>query len=94
MPSVLDYQSNSFGRGRSWSADNGAPCDTGWDSYTSGWAGVKCNKLDGRITSVDAGEMGVSVPDIQGDISGWEALTEAEYMCDAAQRPVLHHVRS
>ena len=63
---------------RSWSASNGAPCD-----YTSGWAGVGCN-VWGRITRVDAGEMerlGVSRTGIRGDISGWEVLTEAEYMC-------------
>ena len=66
--------------GRSWAASS-EPCGTGWDSYGSGWRGVKCNREGGRVTRVDNDHMGVPWGEIRGDVSGWGALTEAQYMC-------------
>ena len=65
----------SHAGGRSWAASS-EPCGTGWDSYGSGWRGVKCSKEGGRVTKV-----GQSGGEIRGDVSGWGALTEAQYMC-------------
>ena len=66
--------------GRSW-ATSSEPCGTGWNSYDSGWRGVKCNREGGRVTKVDKDDMGVPRGGIRGDVSGWGALTEAQIMC-------------
>ena len=29
------------------------PCGAGWDSYSSGWAGVKCDAEGGRVTGLN-----------------------------------------
>jgi len=67
--------------GRSWSSTSAEPCSTGWDSYGSGWQGVKCNREGGRVTKVDCDDMGVPYKEIRGDVSGWGTLTEAQIMC-------------
>eukprot|EP01047_Picozoa_sp_COSAG01_P017897 COSAG01_NODE_957_length_12474_cov_44.298182_19_plen_210_part_00 len=34
----------------SWAAATDAPCGAGWNDYHTGWRGIKCDKLGGRVT--------------------------------------------
>eukprot|EP01043_Picozoa_sp_COSAG02_P088437 COSAG02_NODE_25555_length_655_cov_0.998201_1_plen_158_part_10 len=48
-----------------------APCESGWNDFTIGWYGLKCNKQGGRVAILFVGSTGLT-----GSIEPLAALTQ------------------
>jgi hypothetical protein len=55
-------------------------CDVGWDDTQLGWRGVRCNRPGGRVTSINAAEMGVQPLELRGDVSSWSNCSKLDKM--------------
>ena len=63
----------------SWNSSLGGPCGDGWENLDSGWVGVRCAALGGRINQINIEHMpDVVLVNLTGDISSWGALTGVE----------------